>query len=167
VAAGVELGRRVLRSSVVRTSALLGVSVFGLVVGVAAVAAGERNGWWVVLGSAPLTLFLCLLLVRPNRLELDDNSFTTVNPLGRRSRVAWRDCGSFRAERPDLDLSHRAPLRVVYDTKESDRHPLALVSQFVAGGSAALPDTYRMSAAGLADLMNRYRAAADQHPPAD
>lgn len=168
MAADAELGRRVLRSSVLRTSALLGVSVFGLVVAVAALAAGERNLWWVVLGTALLTVFLGLLLVRPNRLELDDSSFTTVNPLGRRSRVEWRDCGPFRAERPDLDLTYRAPLQVVYDTKESDRDPSAVVSQFVAGGSAALPDTYGMSAAGLADLMNRYRsAAAGQDPPAD
>ncbi len=168
VAAGAAAGRRVLRSSVLRTSALLGVAVFGLVVGVAVVAAGERNGWWVVLGCALLTLILCLLLVRPNRLELDDSSFTTVNPFGRRSRVEWRDCGPFRAERPDLDSTYRAPLQVVYDTKESDRHPLAVVSQFVAGGSAALPDTYGMSATGLADLMNRYRtAAAGQDAPAD
>ena len=58
---------------------------------------------------------------------------------------------------PDLDSTYRAPLQVVYDTKESDRHPLAVVAQFVAGGSAALPDTYGMSATSLADLMNRYR----------
>jgi len=158
-AAGVAAGRRVLRSSVLRTSALLGVAVFGLVVGVAAVAAGQRNGWWVVLGCAVLTLFLCLLLVRPNRLELDENSFTTVDPFGRRSRVEWRDCQPFRAKRTMLDSTSSAPLRVVYNTKASDRHPLAVVSQFVAGGSAALPDTYGMSATGLADLMNRYRTA--------
>jgi len=87
VAADAAAGQRVLRSSVLRTSALLGVAVFGLVMGVAAVAAGERNGWWVVLFCALLTLFLCLLLVRPNRLELDDSSFTTVDPFGRRSCV--------------------------------------------------------------------------------
>ena len=167
VAADAELGRRVLRSSVLRTSALLGVAVFGLVIGIATVGAGERNGWWVVLVCALLTLFLGLLLVRPNRLELDDSGFSTVDPFGRRSRVEWRDCGPFRAKRPDLDLSYRAPMQVFYDTKESDRHPLALVAQVVAGGSAALPDTYGMSAAALADLMNRYRAATGHDVPAD
>lgn len=144
---------------------LLGVSIFVLVVGGAAVAAGEQGGWWAVAGGAVLTGFLGLLLVRPNRLELDDQGFTTVTPLGRRSRVEWRRCGAFRVHRPDIDGSFRAPLRVVYDTEDSNGHPLALVSQVVAGGSAALPDTYGMSAADLADLLNRYRTAATRQPP--
>ncbi|WP_198549885.1 hypothetical protein, partial [Macrococcoides caseolyticum] len=136
VAADAELGRRVMRSSMLRTSALLGTAVFGLVIGLAMVATEERNGWWVVLFCALLTLFLGLLLVRPNRLELDDSGFSTVDPFGRRSRVEWRDCGPFRAQRPSLDFSFYAPKQVLYDTKESDRHPLALAAQVVAGGSA-------------------------------
>jgi len=35
----------------------------------------------------------------------------------------------------------------------------------VAGGRAALPDIYGMSADDLADLLNRYRTAATQQPP--
>ncbi len=154
-----------MRSSRVRTMLLLAVSIFVLVIGGAAVATGEQGGWWAIMGGAVLTGFLCLLLVRPNRLELDDRGFTTVTPLGRRSRVEWIECAAFRVYRPDVDGSFRAPLRVVYDTKDSQGHNLALVSQFVAGGSAALPDTYGMPADDLADLLNRYRTAAIQQPP--
>lgn len=157
--------RRVLRSSRVRTMLLLVVSIFVLAIGVGVVATGEQGGWWMIAGGAALTGFLCLLLVRPNRLELDDQGFTTVTPFGRRSRVEWHDCGEFRVSRPDVDGSFRAPLRVVYDTEDSNRHGLALVSELVAGGSAALPDTYGMSAENLADLLNRYRTAAAQQPP--
>ncbi len=67
--------------------------------------------------------------------------------------------------RPDVDGSFRAPLRVLYDTEDSNRHYLALVSQFVAGDSAALPDTYGLSADDLADLLNRYGTAATEQPP--
>ncbi len=151
-----------LRSSVRRTIVLLVVSLVALGVSAAAAAAGERAGWWGVIGSAVLTAFMCLLLVRPNRLELDERGFTSISVLGRRSRVEWRDCGPFRTERPDVDGSYRAPLQVVFDTRESDGHRLALLGQILAGGSAALPDTYGMSAADLADLLNRYRVAAGQ-----
>ncbi len=144
---------------------LLALSIFVLVIGAAAAATREQGGWWAILGGAVLAGFLCLLLVRPNRLELDDQGFTTVTPLGRRSRVEWHDCGAFRVSRPDVDGSFRAPLRVEYDTEDTNRNNLALVSQFVAGGSAALPDTYGMSADNLADLLNRYRTAATQQPP--
>jgi hypothetical protein len=42
---------------------------------------------------------------------------------------------------------------VVYDTEDPDR------------GSAALPDTYGMSADDLANLIHRYRMAATQQQP--
>lgn len=158
------LGPRVLRSSPVRTVVLLAVSILVLVIGVAVVATGEQGGWLAVIGGAVLTGFLVLLLVRPNRLELDDQGFSTVSSLGRATRVEWRECGAFRVQRPDIDGSFRAPLQVVYDTEESNRHNLAVVSQFVAGGSAALPDTYGMSAEDLADLLNRYRTSGTQRP---
>lgn len=157
------LGRRVLRSSPVRTVVLLAVSILVLVIGVAVVATGEQGGWLAVIGGTVLTGFLVLLLVRPNRLELDQG-FSTVSSLGRAKRVEWRECGAFRVQRPDIDGSFRAPLQVVYDTEESNRHNLAVVSQFVAGGSAALPDTYGMSAEDLADLLNRYRTSGTQRP---
>ena len=43
---------------------------------------------------------------------------------------ALGECGAARVTGPDVDGSFRAPLRVVYDTEDSNRHHLALVSQF-------------------------------------
>ena len=124
-----------------RTTLLLIVSVFALGIGVAAVAAGEKNGWFIVAFGTLCTPFLCLLLLRPNRLELDERVLTTIGPLGKRWSVEWRQCGPFRTAIPNLDRS------------------------MVSGGSASLPDTYGMSAAELAALLNRHRDAAREDAP--
>jgi len=144
-----------------RTTLLLIVSVFALGIGVAAVAAGEKNGWFIVAFGTLCTPFLCLLLLRPNRLELDERGLTTIGPLGKRWSVEWRLCGPFRSAVPDLAGNHQAPAQVVFECEEAERSfGRALATHMIVGGSASLPDTYGMRASKLADLLNRYRTAA-------
>ena len=159
---GGGLEPRVLRSSRLRTTLLLIVSVFALGIGVAAVAGGEKNGWLIVAVGALLTIFMCLLLLRPQRLELDEKGLTTVNPLGKRWSVEWRECGTFRTAYPvALGSSTHTSAQVVFECEESERSlARSLITHMVAGGSASLPDTYGMSAKNLATLLNRYREAA-------
>ena len=150
-----------LRSSRLRTTLLLIGSVLALCIGVAAGVGGERNGWFVVAFGAVCTPFLCLLLLRPNRLELDERGLPTVGPLGKRWGVPWHECGPFRTAVADVAGNYHAPTQVVFECEESERSfGRSLATHMIVGGSAALPDTYGMRASALADLLNRYRAAA-------
>ena len=150
---------RVLRSSRLRTVVLLlGSALFtaggGLMV-------RERADWgWATLafGLVGVAVFL-FTLVRPNRLELSAGGFTTVT-LGRRWSVDWGQCGEFRIWRDEFHLG--SPWMVVFDctAPSVDGHVLEAAAVVITGSNAALPETYGMSAAALATLLNRYRQAA-------
>ena len=149
---------RVLSSSRRRTFAFLLLSVVFGVIGVLMVGADAPYGWMVAAFGLVGTVVFTIMLLRPNRLELAEEGFTTVT-LGRRWDVKWSECGKFRAS--VVDMSLRAPSIVVFDCSAPSvqGHPLETAAQALAGANAALPETYGMSAADLAAGLNSYRDA--------
>jgi hypothetical protein len=95
-----------------------------------------------------------MAMTHPPVLVLEADAFSLHTPLGERWRVAWRDCDTFRAWRGDVVVWGSAaevalhPRRAASWRKRADADA-GLVAQF--GG---------LSAADLATLLNRYRAAA-------
>lgn len=157
---------RVLRSSRLKTAALLAGSIVAVIVGAAMVRSKEPYGWFVLSFSAlGVAVFLSIFL-KPNRLEISEDGFTTVT-LGRRWSVDWDQCGSFRTSSEGPDTFYQGPgtTRVVFDCDESQRSRLAGLAELLGGTTAALPDTYGMSPAELAELLNRYRAVARSEGP--
>jgi len=98
-------------------------------------------------------LLSAIALLRPPTLILDAAGLALRTPLGVRWRRAWSECGEFRPWRTfvvwsgDLEAAH-APRRAAAWRKRADADA-GLAAQF--GG---------LSAADLADLLNRYRSAS-------
>ncbi len=153
------LPSRSLHSSRRRTVALLMISLLFTAAGAAMIAAKQPFGW-LALGFGGLGLaVLGFILVRPNRLELSAEGFTTVT-LGRRWSVAWRDCGEFRTWKDTFYFG--SPTLVVFDCRApvAGGRALKLAAEALTTANASLPETYGMAASELADLLNQYRLAA-------
>jgi len=148
----------VLQWSPLRVAVYLAASVLFLLVGVWMVADGAVKGWFVVAIGALCTFVLGAALVRPNRLVLDADGLTTVRSLGRRWHARWRECGPFEATVSSMQYVTR-PL-VVFDCEKPMPRKQDLTGHHHPDRNATLPQTYGLPAAELADLLNRYRAAA-------
>ena len=150
---------RRLHSSRRRTLALLMMSALFAAAGAAMITAEAPFGW-LALGFGVLGVaVLGFILVRPNRLELSAEGFTTVT-LGRRWTVAWKDCGEFRTWKDPFYLG--SPSLVVFDCRApvAGGRALAVAAEALTTANASLPETYGMAASDLTDLLNQYRVAA-------
>jgi hypothetical protein len=139
--------------------ALLMISLLFTAAGAAMIAAGAPFGW-LALGFGVVGLaVLGFTLVRPNRLELSADGFTTVT-LGRRWSVAWSDCGEFRTWKDTFYFG--SPTMVVFECRAplSGGRALKVAAEALTGENASLPETYGMAASDLAALLNEYRLAA-------
>jgi len=93
-------------------------------------------------------------VAQPPMLVLEAEAFSLHTPLGERWRVAWHECDAFRTWRGDVVVwgsaaeVARHPRRAAGWRKRAEADA-GIVAQF--GG---------LSAADLATLLNRYRAAA-------
>ena len=154
------LPSRTLRSSRRRTVMLLLISVLFTAAGAGMIGADAPYGW-LALGFGVVGLaVLGFILVRPNRLELSAEGFTTVT-LGRRWSVAWTDCGEFRTWKDTFYLG--SPTIVVFECRAplAGGRALKVAAEALTGANASLPETYGMSGSNLAALLNDYRLAAD------
>lgn len=104
---------------------------------------------------------ICALVSTPlmlgvgSRLILERDSFT-CHTLFRSFTRKWRECSDF------LPVYAGARRFVGFTTQQDEAaHPnMAAVNRAVLGASAAVPETFGISAEELADLMNRFRARA-------
>lgn len=124
--------------------------------------AAEAPYGWLTLGFGLVGIAVFgVTLVRPNRLDLSADGFTTVT-LGRRWSVAWSDCGEFGTWKDTFYAG--SPTMVVFECRAPTKGgaALKLAADALTGANAGLPETYGMSASELAALLNRYREAAGQ-----
>lgn len=104
---------------------------------------------------------LCALVAAPlmfgvgSNLVLDCEGFT-CRTLFRSFRREWRECSAF------YPVSMGLRKFVGFSTQQDEAaHPnLAGANRAMIGASGMLPDTFGLSADGLADLLNRFRARA-------
>jgi hypothetical protein len=88
-------------------------------------------------------------------LALDGKGFV-CRTLFRSFRREWRECSAFYPVRVGFRQF------VGFSTQQDEiAHPhLAAANRAMIGASGMLPDTFGLSADGLADLMNRFRSRA-------
>lgn len=90
-----------------------------------------------------------------SRLDLDREGLTCVSPLMTFSRK-WAGCSAFGP----VSIGLNGFVGFSSATDEAVKPKLAAMSRSIIGASGMLPVRYGMSASGLADLMNRFRARA-------
>jgi hypothetical protein len=113
------------------------------------------TGWPVLIFfGAGMLVAAVAMLPGAVALTLDSTGFE-VTSFYRRSRTRWQDATDFTAARI---LPARTRFVVFNDTRTGRR--LAKVNTFLAGRSAALPDTYGLSGDDLAQLMAQWRERA-------
>jgi hypothetical protein len=118
---------------------------------------GEPTLFW---GAGGFFL-LCALVAAPlmlgvgANLKLDREGFA-CRTLFRTFRREWRECSAFYPVRAGLKKF------VGFSTPQDEAaHPgLAAFNRQAIGASGMLPDTFGLSAEGLADLLNRFRERA-------
>lgn len=104
---------------------------------------------------------LCALIATPlmfgvgSSLMLDAKGFT-CRTLFKSFRREWRDCSSFYP----VSIGLRKFVGFSSGTDEAAHPRLAAANDAMIGASGMLPDTFGLSADGLADLLNRFRARA-------
>ena len=131
------------------------------IVGLAACGIMTAAGIWLIadgqwFGFLPAGFFglgivvgVVLLLPGSSFLELDADGFLIRN-LFRDSRLSWADVDGFEARR--LNTRKFVTVNFARDYTASPRG--RALARTLAGAEGALPDTYGMSAEGLAKLMN-------------
>jgi hypothetical protein len=119
------------------------------------VSGGAQLGWFAIVfcGSSSIGAATMILFPSASALTLDRNGFQTTS-LFRRHRSRWQDVTRFEP-RPYLLQN-----LVVYDDVNETRRTLANLCVAIAGHNARLPDTYGLSADGLARLMAGWRDRA-------
>ena len=134
---------------------LLGCGVFDAG-GLWMVARAAPWGWYVLIAFALGTIIAAMMLLPgAASLELDRDSFQTTT-LFRRHRMRWQDVSEFEP----VSIPPSMQKMVAYDDVNVAGRPLAHLSVAIAGHNSALPDTYGLSAAGLARVMTRWRERA-------
>ena len=132
---------------------------------------------WVglrIMGTHPLVAWACIvffglcgaigllnLLPGASRLLLDDDGFEMVS-LFRRTRVRWADVARFGTTR--IGVNTMVGFDFVEGYRGGDR--LRSVNRSLSGFQGALPDTYGMKAAALAERMEARLAAYRRSSPA-
>lgn len=104
---------------------------------------------------------LCALIAAPlmfgvgSNLALDKDGFT-CRTLFRSFRREWRECSAFYP----VSMGFRKFVGFTTEQDEAAHPNLAAANRRIIGASGILPDTFGLSADGLSDLMNRFRARA-------
>lgn len=124
--------------------------------GIWMVRSGEGAGWFV-LSFFSLGVFAALLQLLPGAglLALDREGFE-VTTLFRRRRTGWQDAVGFAAAR----IPTTSELLVAYDDSRYVSKRIGRINVALVGRNAALPDTYGLAAAELAQLMEEWRERA-------
>jgi len=152
----------VLRSSRRKWLWVLAGSVVFVSIGVVAVVGGDGLGW------IPLAFFgLCAAvalatIVFPPSIEVDDEG-VTLRQFWRRVRYDFQNCGRFRTWTNPFAPSN---VLVVFDCESASHRWLSRANARLLGASCSLPDTFGMSAEGLAGLLNERRARSALWRPA-
>ena len=97
---------------------------------------------------------LLQLLGKGSNLTLDAQGFRVLQFGRDQGQISWLECSGFGTARIGGNNM------VVYDRAQDEGTKMAVVNRALAGGSAALPDTYGMKVGDLATLMNAYRDKA-------
>lgn len=139
--------------------ALLSSSLVFVALGIFLALDGQIMGWFAG-GFFALGLPLSVIQLRGTSswLKLGAEGFEQ-SMLGRKMASGWEDVSDFRIWKMKRGL-FTVHTGVSFDRAEDAGKRLASVNQAIAGGSAALGDTYGMKAEELADLMNAFRARA-------
>jgi len=148
--------RRVLHASKAKWRAVLLVALAFVAIGLIMIATkSDFLSWFITLAFA-VVAGVAFLQMNGNglRLILDADTFTFTN-IGRADTTErWDRCADFTVYRVSDSE------QVVYDTtRYADTH-IGEMNRSLTGRSAALPDTFDLSAEDLANLMNAYQAAA-------
>lgn len=118
-------------------------------------------GWLnIVFFGLGVVVAIVSLLPGSNHLLLTDEGFEVCS-LYRRWSVRWRDVQAFFP----AFVSRREMVCWNYAADYTGQRTGRALSTNLAGVEAALPDTYGLSAAALADLLNQWRERhTDQEP---
>lgn len=115
----------------------------------------DGRGWFVIVFFGVGAVVAVVELVWPGRLELTPTEMRSIR-LARSATYEWDRCGAFSTWEPGGN-----PM-VVFDYDGWAGSRAAKISRRLSGHGGALPDTYGMKAADLADLLNEYRRAATE-----
>jgi hypothetical protein len=117
---------------------------------------GVRWGWFVfVFFACGSITAVVMLLPGAGALLLDKEGFQATSLFGRH-RSRWQDTSGFEA----VSIPPSLQKMVVYDDAKLIGRSMAKINVGIAGHNAGLPDTYGLSADGLAHLMARCQARA-------
>jgi len=134
---------------------LLGCGVFDAI-GIEMVADAAPWGWFGLIFFGLCTIIAAVMLLPgAASLELDRDGFQATT-LFRRHRTRWQDVTGFEP----VSIPPSMQKMVAYDDVNAAGRPLANLSVAIAGRNSALPDTYGLSAAGLARVMTQWREQA-------
>jgi len=150
-----------LRPSRVKTLGLAAVSLAFVLTGLWMVNDGDGFGWYGV-GFFGLCLVIFLVVMLPNAayLRITLEGFTMCS-LYRAQTFRWVDVSFFGVGHM---LGHRMVMFNLVGTDRSLRK-LRAFNAGLSGYEAALPGTFGLRHAELAELMNRYKAASDHASP--
>jgi hypothetical protein len=117
----------------------------------------DRLMGWYVLVFFGLTALVAAVAMLPGAgvLALDREGFE-VTSLFRRHRIRWRDTTDFAAVR----IPPARQSMVAYNDLKQSGSRLAKMNVAIVGRTAAIPDTYGLSADALAQLMAQWRERA-------
>ena len=118
----------------------------------------DGDPWgWLVLIFFGLGVLVAAVAMLPGAgaLTLDAEGFEAAN-LFRRHRTRWQDTTGFQAAR----IPPAQQKLVIYDDVTQSTKTVAQINVGIVGRNAALPDTYGLSAAHLAQLMAQWRERA-------
>jgi len=132
------------------------VSALFAVGGIFMIRDGAAGGWFVLIFfglGAPIAA--AAMLPGAGGLTLDRDGFETTN-LFRRHYARWRDAAGFQAAH--IPPAHQK--MVVYDDVTQSAKGVAKLNVGLVGRNSGLPDTYRLSADNLAQLMAQWHERA-------
>jgi hypothetical protein len=135
---------------------IFGTCALFAVGGIAMVRSSEPMGWYVLIVFALAAVVAAVVMLpQAGRLRLDREGFE-VTSLFRRHRSRWLDASGFTVSRIP-PASYRL---VVYDDVTQSAKSMAKFNVGLTGRNAALPDTYGLPPAELAELMAGWRERA-------
>ena len=126
------------------------------VLGVALVSTGAQTGW-LSLVAAPFALFFGFQLLRPPRLDVDDEGFSASGGFGRRQRFEYGHCGEFQVFRVPGGRGSEA---IAFDWGLRPGGWAADSTRRRYGFSETLMNTFGSPAQEIVDELNTRRAAA-------
>jgi hypothetical protein len=147
----------VLRPRTGKTILLLLVSVIFTATGALMSLSKEGLAFWLVIGFFGLCsiVFGVMLLPGASFLRLEPDGFIVRSLYRQWPLTRWADVSKFATVRVSL-----VNTMVVYDEAKPRTARLASANKALFGFTSGLPDTYGMKPAELAELLNRWRAAA-------